>query len=580
MFLPTSKRELQELGWSSCQIFLVSGDAYIDSPYIGVAVIGRVLLDAGFRVGVIAQPDLTNDDITRLGEPDLFWGVSGGSVDSMVANYTATKKRRKQDDYTPGGLNNRRPDRAVIAYTNLIKRYFKSRRPIVIGGIEASLRRIAHYDFWSNKIRRSILFDSKADILLYGMAERAVLKTAQAYKSGDKDALTTIPGVCYIANTPKKDFINLPAFEEVKDSKDAFTEMFHLFYQNNDPLNAKGLCQRHGKRYLIQNPPSPHLTPEELDHIYELDYQYAPHPAHKKEGPIRALDTIRFSITSHRGCYGECNFCAIAVHQGRTVISRTPESIIREVKRVQKHHDYRGNIMDVGGPTANMYGFECPKKLKIGSCKNRRCLTPDICPKMPISHKNQLSLLKQIRALEKTKRLFVASGLRYDILLSDKNHGHTYLKNLIAHHVSGQLKIAPEHCDERVLAHMGKQKIDSLMTFKEHFDRLTVGAGKKQFLTYYFIAAHPGCRKSDMQKAASFCRQRLKTIPRQTQIFTPTPSTYSTLMYYTEHDPFSGKPIFVEKDNSRKEEQKRVLLGTAPRRKQPKRREKHLKKSE
>lgn len=565
MFLPTTPNELRKLGWPCCDIILVTGDAYIDSPYIGVAVIGRVLQDAGYKVGIIAQPDMDNpEDISRLGQPKLFWGVSGGSVDSMVANYTASRKRRKSDDYTPGGLNTKRPDRAVIAYTNLIKKHFKSRKPIVIGGIEASLRRIAHYDFWSNKIRRSILFDSKADILVYGMAEKAIVKLADLYSKKTKETISDIPGLCYISKTLNKAYIKIPAYGEVVKSKKSFTEMFHLFYQNNDPLNANGLCQEHDGRFLIQNPPSSHLTTTELDRIYEFKYHHDLHPFHERLGKVKALETIRFSITSHRGCYGECNFCAIAVHQGRTVLSRSESSILKEADNLSLHPKFKGNIMDVGGPTANMYGFECPKKLKSGSCKDKRCLTPHICPNLPINHKKQLELLKRIRKHPDIKKIFIASGLRYDILLSDQNYGLRYLKNLIEHHVSGQLKIAPEHTDESVLSHMGKQGKAALLQFKKLFYQITKQARKNQFLTYYFIAAHPGCRDKNMVNLKSFCSKELQTIPRQTQIFTPTPSTYSTLMYYTQKDPFSGAPLFVEKNNHAKEKQKKIILQKNP----------------
>ena len=560
-FIPTTKNELEELGWNQCDIILVTGDAYIDSPYIGVAVIGRVLLAAGYRVGIVAQPAIDHpEDISRLGQPKLFWGVSGGSVDSMVANYTASKKRRKSDDYTPGGLNTKRPDRALISYTNLIKKYFKSRKPIVIGGIEASLRRIAHYDFWSNKIRRSILFDAKADILVYGMAETTIVRIAHTYSGQTEELISSIPGLCYIAKEPKEDYLQLPGYSKVLASKKAFTEMFHLFYQNNDPLNALGLCQEHDSRFLIQNPPAPHLTTTELDRIYELDYQNDLHPYHKGLGEVRALETIRFSITSHRGCYGECNFCAIAVHQGRTVISRSENSILNEAARLKNHPKFKGNILDIGGPTANMYGFECQKKLKFGSCKDKRCLTPQVCQNMPISHNRQIELLKKLSKRAGIEKIFIASGLRYDMILADHSFGLKYLKNLIVNHVSGQLKIAPEHIDKNVLTLMGKQAMEALLEFKKLFYQITDQARKKQFLTYYFIAAHPGCRNQEMTRLKLFCTNELQTIPRQTQIFTPTPSTYSTLMYYTEQDPFTGKPLFVEKVNLSKEKQKAILL--------------------
>ncbi|MGM0534382.1 MAG: YgiQ family radical SAM protein, partial [Campylobacterota bacterium] len=362
-FLPATPEEKKRLGIERFDVILVTGDAYIDSPYIGIAVIGRLLEDAGYSVGIIAQPNLQNDDITRLGEPRLFWGVSGGSVDSMVANYTANKKFRNDDDYTPGGKNTKRPDRAVMAYTNLIRRHYKETAPIVLGGIEASLRRVTHYDFWSNKLRRPILFDAKADIILYGMAEKSVLQLAKTLQEGGD--YRNIRGLCYSSKEVPKDYVRLPSFEACKKDKHAFIDMFDTFYQNNDPLTAAGLAQQIDTRYLIQNPPQHHLSTRELDNVYALPYQRDAHPMHK--GKIKALDTIKFSITTHQGCWGECNFCAIGVHQGRTIRQRSQESILQEAKSFTKDSRFKGIISDVGGATANMYGYECDKKLTKGT---------------------------------------------------------------------------------------------------------------------------------------------------------------------------------------------------------------------
>ncbi len=563
MFLPTTPEEIKKLGWSSLDIILVSGDSYIDSPYMGVAVIGKLLQQAGFRVGVIAQPVLDSaQEITRLGEPRLFWGVSAGCVDSMVANYTALKKKRKSDDYTPGGDNNRRPDRAVIAYTNLIRRNFKHTVPIVLGGIEASLRRVAHYDFWSDRIRRSILFDAKADYLVYGMAERSILELAQNLAQGVLP--NQVRGVCCIEKQPRHGYLELPAYEAVVEDKQAFTEMFHAFYQNNDPLTAKGLVQRYGDRFFIQNPPAQHLTQPELDAVYALDFERAQHPYYEAQGQVKALETIRFSIPTHRGCYGECNFCAIAVHEGRRVTWRSQDSIISEAERMSRHPQFKGYIFDVGGPTANMYGFECDKKIKRGSCRKKRCLTPDICPLMKIDHAPQLEMLKQIRSIAGVKKVFVSSGIRYDMVLADEQHGFDYLKTVVDQHVSGQMKIAPEHCDPYVLELMGKPGQKALSEFRQLFFALSEKAGKKQYLTYYLIAAHPGCSEKEMKDLKSFTSQKLGINPEQVQIFTPTPSTYSSLMYYTEQDPFTGQPIFVEKDPIRKQRQKDIVTEKAP----------------
>jgi uncharacterized radical SAM protein YgiQ len=563
MFLPTTHQELAQFGWDQLDIILVTGDSYIDSPYIGTAVIGNVLARAGFRVGVIAQPDVqSNQDICRLGEPKLFWGVTGGSVDSMVANYTALKKKRGSDDYTPGGINNRRPNRATIVYTNLIRRFFKNTKPIVLGGIEASLRRIAHYDFWSNKVRSSVLFDAKADYILYGMSEKAVVELADRLRMGND--VRGIRGLCYISNESdikekREDYLELPPYELVTENKSAFIDMFHTFYQNNDPLTAKGLYQKHGSRYLVQNPPSPYLSQAELDEVYDLEFERLQHPYYENQGKVRALETIKFSIPTHRGCYGECNFCAISVHEGTTVRWRSRQSILTEAKQLTRIPDFKGYILDVGGPTANMYGFECDKKLARGSCPKKRCLYPQVCPSLNINHNPQLEILKEIRRIKGVKKVFVASGIRYDMVLSDQQCGKPYLREVVEHHVSGQMKVAPEHTKYDVLKHMGKPGTDALLEFKELFDQYTHAVGKKQFLTYYFIAAHPGCSENDMRAVKRFASNKLKINPEQVQIFTPTPSTYSSLMYYTEVDPFTGKPIFVEKEPHKKERQKKIV---------------------
>lgn len=559
MFLPTTTNELKKLGWGRLDIILVSGDSYIDSPYIGIAVIGHILVDAGFKVGVIAQPDISNgDDISRLGEPDLFWGISAGSIDSMVANYTASLKKRKSDDYTPGGINNKRPDRASVVYTNLIKRYFKSNKPIVLGGLEASLRRIAHYDYWNDKIRRSILFDAKADYLLYGMADRSIVEFADAMKN--KGDPKTIRGLCFISNDPVEDYLQIPSFEEVSSDKIAYIDSFDKFYKNNDPITSKGLIQAHGVRYLIQNPPAFYLNQEELDKIYSLPFERAQHPYYEKMGKVKALETIRFSVSTHRGCYGECNFCAIAVHEGRTIRWRSKGSIVNEVIKISKHPDFKGIVQDLGGPTANMYGYECKKKTTRGVCLDRRCISPEICTALRPNHRPQLDLLKAVRELPNVKKVFVASGIRYDLLMNDRQYGNKYLEEILAYHVSGQLKIAPEHTEDDILKLMGKPSSERLLEFKTRVDTFNKKLGKNQFLTYYFIAAYPGCSDRDMQRLKVFTSEKLKVNPEQVQIFTPTPSTYASVMYYTEINPFTKEPIFVEKSISKKNKQKEILV--------------------
>ncbi|MHB8133424.1 MAG: YgiQ family radical SAM protein [Anaerolineaceae bacterium] len=561
MFIPTTKNELNKLGWDSVDVILISGDTYIDSPYIGVSVIGQTLMKNGYKVGIIAQPELGSDsDITRLGEPNLFWGVSAGSIDSMVANYTASMKKRKHDDYTPGLENNRRPDRATIVYTNLIRRFFKNTKPIVLGGLEASLRRIAHFDYWSDQIRRSIIFDAKADFLIYGMAENTILEFANCIARGESP--NDIRGLSYISKDPEKNYLELPAFEEVTSDKYKFIESFHTFYKNNDPISAQGLIQKHGDRYLVQNPPAYYLTQKELDQVYALPFERLVHPYYSKNGEVRAMETIRFSINTHHGCYGECNFCAIAVHEGRTVRWRSKESILQEAEILTKLPGFKGYLQDVGGPTANMYGFECTKKQNRGACTDRRCVFPVTCNALRPNHQFQIELLQSLRKVPGVKKVFVGSGIRYDLILNDRRFGTQYLDEIVENHVSGQLKVAPEHTEPEILKLMGKPGMENLVKFKEKFDTLNKKSGKKQFLSYYFIAAYPGCDEKDMQSVKKFVSKNLNVTPEQVQIFTPTPSTYASVMYYTEVNPFTLEPIFVEKSLAKKNRQKEILTNS------------------
>ncbi len=558
MFLPSTPEELRKARWDRPDIILVTGDAYIDSPHIGVAVIGRVLTDAGFRVGVIAQPDLkSGTDITRLGEPRLFWGVTGGCMDSMVANYTALKKKRREDDLTPGGNNTRRPDRAVIAYANLIRQYYKSTKPIVLGGVEASLRRIAHYDYWSDAIRRAILFDARADILAYGMAEQAALEIARRLAQGGD--LKGIRGTCAIENEPPDGYLELPSFEIVSTDKKAFGRMFSLFAEENDPVTAHGIYQRHANRFLIHHPPQPHLSVDELDAVYALNYTRRVHPFYAAQGKVRAMDTIAFSVTTHRGCFGECRFCSIALHEGRTIISRSEDGILGEARRIAAHPDFKGVVVDVGGATANMYGIDCARKQTKGACTDKHCLFPQVCPSLKNDHSRQIRLLTNLRKIPGVKKVFVASGIRHDLLLADTRHASAYLRELARHHISGQLKIAPEHVSPAVLKLMGKPRAQGLIDFKNLFEKIKSETGQKQYLTYYFIAAHPGCSEEDMRKLKSFVSRELKTSPEQVQIYTPLPSTWSALAYWTGIDPANGRKIFVEKDPVKKQKQKDVV---------------------
>lgn len=558
MFLPTTPQEMHRLGWRRLDVILVTGDGYIDSPFIGAAMVGHVLRERGFRVGIIAQPEVSSGkDIARLGEPALFWGVTGGSVDSMVANYTATRKRRRQDDFTPGGVNNRRPDRAVIVYANLIRHHFKGTVPIVLGGIEASLRRIAHYDYWNDRVRRSILFDAKADFLIYGMAEQSVVELATALRDGGDPR--DIPGLCYRTKSAPAGYLRLPAAETAAADGKAFLDMFEAFYANADPVGSPGMFQPHGDQGLVQNPPSPPLDTANLDAVYATNFERDLHPFYRREGTVRALDTIRFSVTSHRGCYGDCRFCAISVHQGKTVTWRSRASIVGEVRRMTRHPEFRGVITDVGGPTANMYGFECSRKATRGSCRDRGCLYPDVCHRLKPDHRQQIELLRAVRGVPGVRHVFVASGIRYDLLAADRSAGPDYLSELAAHHVSGQLKVAPEHCEPAVLDLMGKPGIQALEQFKTDFETASRRAGKRQFLTYYLMAAHPGCDASHMRRLKSYTRSTLRLSPEQVQIFTPTPSTWSSVMYHLKMNPFTGEPIFVETSTRGKKRQKAIV---------------------
>lgn len=558
MFLPTTIEEIRARGWSRPDVILISGDTYIDSPYSGVAVIGRILENAGYKTAILAQPDVDDPaDFTRLGEPTLFWGVSGGLVDSMVSNYTALKKPRNQDDFTPGGVNNRRPDRALIVYTNRIRRYFKDTVPIVLGGVEAGLRRVAHYDFWSNKVRGSVLFDAKADYLLYGMADRSIVELADALRDGKP--LDRIRGLCYGAKEAPAGALALPPLKAVQSDPAEYERMFKMFYRNNDAVYGVTLAQDHGFRFLIQNPPAKPLNTREMDAVYGLPFERDVHPYYKAQGEVRALQTIRFSVPTHRGCYGECNYCAIAVHEGRTVQWRSETSVLEEIRKISAFPDFKGYIYDLGGPTANMYGYECRKKLEKGACKERRCIYPSVCPQLPVDHRPQLALLEKARRIPGVKKIMIASGIRYDLIPADIAYGKAYVRELTRYHVSGQLRVAPEHDSPKVLAAMGKPGKSALLAFKDEFERETKAAGLPQYLSYYFIACHPGCTERDMAGLKKFCQETLHVTPEQAQIFTPTPSTWSATMYYTERHPDSGEHVFVEKDPARKQKQKDIL---------------------
>ena len=561
MFLPMTREEMRRLGWDALDVILVSGDAYLDSPFCGVALLGKVLLKEGYRVGVIAQPRWdTTEDISRLGEPRLWWGVTSGCVDSMVANYTATGKRRHQDDFTPGGVNDRRPDRALMIYTGLVRRAFKNTRPIVVGGIEASLRRVSHYDFWSDKIRRSVLFDAKADLLVYGMGERLALEISRRLAAGQD--LSDLRGVCWKSKTVPEGYLELPSHEECLSDPRRFIEMFKTFYANQDPITGKGLAQKSDPLwYLVQNPPETSFSTEELSGYHDQAWEREAHPLHAAQGPVKALETIRFSILSHYGCYGECNFCAIAAHQGRTVQTRSDASIVAEAEGMTRHPRWKGILSDVGGPTANMLGIECAKKLRHGSCSDKRCLFPEVCPGLKPDHSRQIALLRRLRALPGMRKIFLASGIRPDLAMADGKAGDAYVREVAEFHTSGQMKLAPEHSDPQVLARMGKPGMESLHWFRERFLAASHKADKNQFLTYYLMAAHPGCSDREMAELRETCSRELGILPEQVQVFTPTPSTWSTLMYATGLDPWTLDPVYVERKLSGKERQKAMLAA-------------------
>lgn len=560
MFIPTTKEEFRALGWQEADIILVSGDIYIDVPSSGVSLIGHVLIEAGFRVGIIAQPALdSKDDISALGEPRLFWGITAGAVDSMVSNYNANRSRRIHDDLTSGGANNSRPDRASIAYTGLIRRYFKNTVPIVLGGIEASLRRIAHYDYWQNKIRRSLLFDAKADLLVYGMGEITMRAIAERLSAGE-DYLG-LPGLCYIAEQAPEGALMLPSFEEAEadtaEGHVAFERMFRMFYDNAVFDENRILAQKHGARFLVHNPPCRSLTTQELDAVCELPYERDVHPRYAAAGKVRALDTVRFSITTHRGCFGGCNFCSIAVHQGRRIVNRSAASIIREARAMSRHNLFKGVISDVGGASANMYGMDCSRA--GGPCVRRSCLGESPCRFLNIDHSALIRLLEQLRNINSIKHVFTASGLRYDLILADKKNGVKYLKALLQYHVSGLMRIAPEHTVGSLLELMGKPSFEQLKIFRLLFEETVEQSGKRSGLSYYFMAAHPGCSLADMVSLQKTMGAGQKPIAASVQIFTPTPSTFSTLMYYTKRNPFTGEPLFVEKEMGKKQKQKRQI---------------------
>lgn len=563
-FLPTSKDEMQERGWSELDIIIVTGDAYVDHPSYGASVIGRVLEAEGFKVGIIAQPDWrTAEDFKRLGKPRLFFGVTAGNLDSMVANYTANKTVRRKDDYSPGGKAGLRPDRATIVYTNRIREAFGC-VPVVLGGIEASLRRLAHYDYWSDKVRRSVLLDSKADILVYGMGEKQTIEIAKRLAAGEEmKSIDNIRGTVVIKNdiSALKGYVLLPSFEEVLQDKEAFIEAFKSFYENADPVKAMTLIQKHGERFVVQLPPALPLTTEELDRIYLLDYARDWHPSYNKAGAVPGFETVRFSIISHRGCCGGCHFCSLYAHQGRIVQSRSEASIAREVSNIAQDPGFRGTITDIGGPTANLYRAHCDFWAKRGACNNKHCLTPEKCKDLKLGYNDSIQLWRKLRAIPKVRHVFIGSGVRYDLLVEASSDA--YLQELCAHHISGQLKIAPEHISLPVLKLMNKPSVKRYEEFVRRFDAVNKRLHKKQFLVNYFLSSHPGCGLSEALQLALYLAEH-GIHPEQIQDFKPLPMTASGVMYYTGKDPFTGKSVYIIKGIRDRKTQRALIQYRQP----------------
>ncbi len=547
-FLPVTKAEMDALGWDQPDFIYVSGDAYVDHPSFANAVITRVLTAAGYRVGIIAQPDWqTAEPFKVLGAPRYGFFIGAGNLDSMVAHYTAAKKPRKQDLYSPGGVAGKRPDRAAIVYSNRVREAFPG-IPIIIGGIEASLRRFAHYDYWQDKVRRSVLFDSRADLLSYGMGEISIVEIADALASGcPVSRLKNIRGTCYITNSLEniqKDYLMLPSFEEVSTDKPAYADATRISFYEQDAVRGKVLVQAHGNRFLVQNPPAMPLQGDALDAVYELPYVRRAHPMYDEEGGIPALSEVQFSITSSRGCFGSCNFCSLAFHQGRTVTARSHESIIKEATLLKDLSGFKGYIHDVGGPTANFRQPACKKQLSAGVCPDKRCLYPSPCKALIADHRDYRELLKKLRELPFVKKVFIRSGIRFDYLLADTNEG--FFHDLVKHHISGQLKVAPEHISDKVLAAMGKPANHVYEAFRQKYKKINEHLGKEQYLVPYLMSGHPGSTLEEAIQLAEYLR-REKIRPEQVQDFYPTPGSVSTAMYYTGQDPFTKQPVYVPK---------------------------------
>ena len=583
-FLPVTLDECHARGWDAPDFVYVCGDAYVDHPSFGLAIISRILEKAGYRVAMLCLPPWQDvSAFKQFGKPRLGFLVSAGVIDSMVNHYTVSKAHRKADAYTPGGVMGKRPDYAVTVYCNLIRRTYR-RKPIIIGGIEASLRRLAHYDYWSDKLKRSILLDAQADLLLYGMGERSIVEVAEALNDGmDIHDVTYIDGTVFRVREPDPNLpcLRLPDYASLAADPRKYAESFYLQYCNTDPFSARRLLEPYGEHeFVVQNPPQKPLSQAEMDRIYALPYCRTYHPSYEKRGGVPAISEVRFSLASNRGCFGACSFCALTFHQGRIIQSRSPESILREGKLLTQLPNFKGYIHDVGGPTANFRKPACPNQLKVGACKHRQCLFPQPCKNLQVDHEEFLSILKQLRELPKVKKVFVRSGIRFDYLLADKKD--TFFRELVQYHISGQLKVAPEHCVSSVLDYMGKPHFDVFLKFWRQYKKLNEQDGTEQYLVPYLMSSHPGCTLSDAVKLAEFLHKNGRT-PEQVQDFYPTPGTVSTCMFYTGLDPYTltpgtlstcmyytgidprdMSPVYVARDPKEKAMQRALLQWSRP----------------
>lgn len=565
-FLPICKKDMEERGWEVCDFIIVTGDAYIDHHSFGTAVISRVLENTGYKVGIISQPNWNNiDDFKKLGRPRLAFLVNAGNMDSMVNHYTVSKRIREKDYYSPGGKMGLRPDRATIVYCNKVREAFKD-VDILIGGVEASLRRFAHYDYWSDKVRQSILIDSGADLLVYGMSEKQIVEVANYLNDGfPAKYIRSVAGTCYTVDSLDElyeEYIEIPTFKEVASDIEKYCEAFRIQYEEQDPFRGHTLVQRNLDKYVVINKPERPLVREELDIVYGLPYQKDYHPIYEEQGGVPAIEEIKFSIVSSRGCSGNCSFCAITFHQGRIVTSRSQDSIVKEAEDITEFKDFKGYIHDVGGPTANFRKASCEKQLIYGACKKKQCMSPSICKNMEVDHSEYLELLRKVRSVKGVKKVFVRSGLRYDYIMADKKRDK-FIKELSEYHVSGQLKVAPEHISENVLKYMGKPAGKVYDEFREKFFRINKELGKKQYIIPYLMSSHPGSTLKDAIILAEYLRD-IKYQPEQVQDFYPTPGTLSTTMFYTGLDPFTMKKVYVPKTKEEKAMQRALLQFSKP----------------